>query len=158
MPFSRFFAILLANSIHKNALSGRKSNRCATKLELQNCSMNLRACVWNSWKFQTVQFTSDIAGAWVLAAGNSTKEKPNVDLKTASMNIADLLTNRLTAPSPPQNPNIFSCNNRNATDMQFVPLELVKSNGNSVRKAREAYLIEKEQTLEPHVLNKKNET
>ena len=42
--------------------------------------------------------------------------------------------------------------------MQFVPLELVKSNGNSVRKAREAYLIEKEQTLEPHVLNKKNET
>ena len=50
------------------------------------------------------------------------------------------------------------CNNHNATDMQFVSLELVKSNRDSVRKAREAYLIEKGQTLEPHVLNKKDET
>ena len=38
------------------------------------------------------------------------------------------------------------------------PLELVKSNRDSVRKAREAYLIERGQTLEPPGLNKKVET
>ena len=42
--------------------------------------------------------------------------------------------------------------------MQLIPLELVKSNRDSVRKAREAYLIERGQTLEPHGLNKKDET
>ena len=45
-----------------------------------------------------------------------------------------------------------------ATDMQLIPLELVKSNRDSVRKAREAYLIERGQTLEPHGLNKNDET
>ena len=40
--------------------------------------------------------------------------------------------------------------------MQLIPLELV--NRDSVRKAREAYLIERGQTLEPHGLNKKDET
>ena len=45
--------------------------------------------------------------------------------------------------------------------MQLIPLEPVKSNRDSVRiyvKAREAYLIERGQTLEPHGLNKKDET
>ena len=42
--------------------------------------------------------------------------------------------------------------------MQLIPLELVKSNRDSVRKAREAYLIERGQTLEPHGLNKKDKT
>ena len=42
--------------------------------------------------------------------------------------------------------------------MQLIPLELVKSNRDSVRKAREAYLIKRGQTLEPHGLNKKDET
>ena len=37
--------------------------------------------------------------------------------------------------------------------MQLIPPELVKSNRDSVRKAREAYLIERGQTLEPHGLN-----
>ena len=46
----------------------------------------------------------------------------------------------------------------NDTDMQVIPLELVKSNRDSVRKAREAYLIERGQTLEPHVLDKEDET
>ena len=42
---------------------------------------------------------------------------------------------------------------------QLIPLELVKSNRDSVRKAREAYLIERGQTpLEPHGLNKEDET
>ena len=52
----------------------------------------------------------------------------------------------------------FLCNNHNATDMQLIALELVKFNRDSVRKAREAYLIERGQTLEPHGLNKKDET
>ena len=51
----------------------------------------------------------------------------------------------------------FLCNNHNTTDMQLIPLELVKSNRDSVRKARETYLIERGQTLEPHGLNKKDE-
>ena len=42
--------------------------------------------------------------------------------------------------------------------MQLIPLEVVKSNRDSVRKAREAYLIERGQTREPHGLNKKDET
>ena len=43
--------------------------------------------------------------------------------------------------------------------MQLIPLELVKFNRDSVRKARKAYLIESGQTLEPHGLdNKKDET
>ena len=43
--------------------------------------------------------------------------------------------------------------------MQLIPLELVKSNRDGVRKARETYLIERGQTLEPHDgLNKKDET
>ena len=41
--------------------------------------------------------------------------------------------------------------------MQLIPLELVKSNRDSVRKAREAYLFERGQTLESHG-NKKDET
>ena len=52
----------------------------------------------------------------------------------------------------------FLCNNHNATDMQLIPLELVKSNRDGVCKAREAYLIERGQTLEPQGLNKKDET
>ena len=44
------------------------------------------------------------------------------------------------------------------TDMQLIPLELVKSNRDSVCKAREVYLIERGQTLEPHGLDKKDET
>ena len=52
----------------------------------------------------------------------------------------------------------FLCNNYNATDMQLIPLELVKCNRDSVRiKAREAYLIERGQTLEPRGVNKKDE-
>ena len=39
--------------------------------------------------------------------------------------------------------------------MQLIPLELVKSNRGSVRKAREAYLIERDQTLQPRGLKMK---
>ena len=39
--------------------------------------------------------------------------------------------------------------NHSASDMQLLPLELIKSNRDDVRKAREAHLIDKGQTLEP---------
>ena len=43
----------------------------------------------------------------------------------------------------------FLSNDHNASDMLLIPLELIKSNRDSVRKAREAYLIDQGQTLEP---------
>ena len=43
----------------------------------------------------------------------------------------------------------FLSNDHNASDMLLIPLELIKSNRDSVRKAREAYLIDRGQTLEP---------
>ena len=42
--------------------------------------------------------------------------------------------------------------------MQIIPLELIQSNRCSVRKNREAYLIERGQTIEPLGLNTKDET
>ena len=52
----------------------------------------------------------------------------------------------------------FLSNHHTATDMQLIPLELIKSNRDGVRKAREAYLIERGQTLEPLGLNRRDET
>ena len=52
----------------------------------------------------------------------------------------------------------FLSNGHNATDMQLIPLKLVKSNRDGVRKAREAHLIERGQTLEPLGLNRRDET
>ena len=40
--------------------------------------------------------------------------------------------------------------------MQLNPLELVKTNRDGIRKAREAYLIERGQTLEPLGLNRRD--
>ena len=42
--------------------------------------------------------------------------------------------------------------------MQLISLELVESNRDSARNAREVYLIERGQTREPQGLNKKDET
>ena len=47
--------------------------------------------------------------------------------------LVDLLTNKLTALSLPQYPNIFLCNNHNAADMQLISFDLVKSIRDSVR-------------------------
>ena len=41
----------------------------------------------------------------------------------------------------------FLSNDHNASDMLLIPLELIKSNRDSVRKAREAYLIDSGQLL-----------
>ena len=52
----------------------------------------------------------------------------------------------------------FLSNDHNASDMLLIPLELIKSNRDSVRKAREAYLNDRGQTLEPLGLNRRDET
>ena len=52
----------------------------------------------------------------------------------------------------------FLSSGHNATDMQLTPLELAKSNRDDVRKAREAYLIERGQTLQPLGVNRRDET
>ena len=51
----------------------------------------------------------------------------------------------------------FLTNDHSANDISLIPLELTKSNRDSVRKAREAYLIERGKTLEPLGNNKKDE-
>ena len=42
-------------------------------------------------------------------------------------------------------------------DMQLVPLELIRNSRDSVRKRREAYLIDKAKTLEPLGINRRDE-
>ena len=42
--------------------------------------------------------------------------------------------------------------------MQLIPLELIKTNRDGVRKARKACLIKRDQTLEPLGLNRRDET
>ena len=51
----------------------------------------------------------------------------------------------------------FLINDHCAKDITLISLELIKSNRDSVRKAREAYLIERGKTLEPLGINKKDE-
>ena len=51
----------------------------------------------------------------------------------------------------------FLTNDHSANDIILIPLELIKSNRDSVRKAREAYLIERGNTLKPLGMNKKDE-
>ena len=47
--------------------------------------------------------------------------------------------------------------NHTANDMQLIPIEKVYSNRDSIRKAREAFLISKGRTLFPHGLNIREE-
>ena len=49
----------------------------------------------------------------------------------------------------------FLTNDHSANDITLIPLERIKSNRDSARKAREAYLIERGKTLEPLGINKK---
>ena len=51
----------------------------------------------------------------------------------------------------------FLTNDHSANDITLIPLELTKSSRDSVRKAREAYLIERGKPPEPLGINKKDE-
>ena len=54
-------------------------------------------------------------------------------------------------------PTHFNLPDHSIKDMKLIPLELQPTNNASRRKAREAYLIEKGQTLTPHGINRRNE-
>ena len=48
--------------------------------------------------------------------------------------------------------------NHTLLDLQLIPLELVNSNRDSVRKAREAYLISRAKCLKPLGMNRRDDT
>ena len=52
----------------------------------------------------------------------------------------------------------FLSSNHTANDMQLIPIEKIFSNRDSIRKAREAFLIQKGRTLDPDGLNIREET
>ena len=51
----------------------------------------------------------------------------------------------------------FNLPGHSVNDIRLIPLELIHNNRDSVRKAREAHLIEKAKTLEPQGLNRRDE-
>ena len=53
---------------------------------------------------------------------------------------------------------ILSSPNHTANDMTLIPIEKIFSNRDSIRKAREAFLIQKGRTIDPDGLNIREET
>ena len=51
----------------------------------------------------------------------------------------------------------FNLPGHSVNDIRLIPLELIHTNRDSVRKAREAHLIDKAKTLEPQGLNRRDE-
>ena len=64
-------------------------------------------------------------------------------------------------PTPSSRPTAvsehFNADDHSSTDMELIPLELIHSSRDAIRKAREAYLIERGQTLEPKGINIREE-
>ena len=60
----------------------------------------------------------------------------------------------LISLNPPRSQNAFLPNDHSANDITLIPQEFIKSNRNSVRIAREAYL---NKTVESLGMNKKDE-
>ena len=79
------------------------------------------------------------------------------DSKTASTNTADQVDNPSNISKPTTISEHFLTNDHYAKDITLIPLELIKSNRDSVRKAREAYLIERGKIFKPLGMNKKDE-
>ena len=52
----------------------------------------------------------------------------------------------------------FSLPGHSINNIELIPLELIKSNRDGIRKARAALLISKGKTLEPHGINRRDET
>ena len=51
----------------------------------------------------------------------------------------------------------FNLPEHSVNDIRLIPLELIHTNRDSLRKAREAHLIDKAKTLEPQGLNRRDE-
>ena len=52
----------------------------------------------------------------------------------------------------------FTLPGHSINDMELIPLEPIHLNRDSIRKVREAFLISKAKTLEPHGINRRDET
>ena len=52
----------------------------------------------------------------------------------------------------------FTLPGHSINDIELIPLELIHSNRGSIRKAREGFLISKGKTLDPHGINRRDET
>ena len=51
----------------------------------------------------------------------------------------------------------FTLPGHSLNNLEVIPLELINSNGDAIRKAREAFLIYKGKTLEPSGMNRRDE-
>ena len=71
------------------------------------------------------------------------------------MNTADKLKTHVLSLNTPVS-ELFVTNDH-SDNITLIPLELIKSNRDSVRKARVVYLIERGKTLEPSGMNEKDE-
>ena len=64
-------------------------------------------------------------------------------------------------PTPTSRPTAvsdhFLSDDHTTNDIELIPLELIHSSRDAIRKAREAYLIKRGQTLEPKGINKREE-
>ena len=64
-------------------------------------------------------------------------------------------------PTPSSRPTAvsdhFPSDNHSPNDIELIPLELIHSSRDALRKAREAYFIERGQTLETKGINKREE-
>ena len=64
-------------------------------------------------------------------------------------------------PTPSSRPTAvsdhFLSDNHSPNDIELIPLELIHSSRDALREAREAFLIERGQTLEPKGINKREE-
>ena len=79
-------------------------------------------------------------------------------LKTGLTNTDVHLTKQILLKSTPTTvAEHFRSHNHRYTDMQLIPVELIHSPRDSIRKARESFLIDLAGTLEPHGLNKRDE-
>ena len=82
-------------------------------------------------------------------------------LSTTSQNIGEhrrsiLNHHQLLNPTPVSLH--FNQPGHSINDVQLIPLELIRSKRDSVRKAREAHLINKAKTLHPLGINRRDET
>ena len=74
------------------------------------------------------------------------------------MNTDDQYTDPPLPPDPLQFiSDHFLSDNHSPNDIELIPLELIYSSRDALRKARETYLIERGQTLEPKGINKREE-
>ena len=88
---------------------------------------------------------------------NNTLEKPNVAFANDSLNTGKLQIILITPALQQQYQRIStSLRTPSRTCMLLIPLELQVTNNPSRRKAREAYYIQRGQTLTPYGINRRN--